>query len=101
LTWDITNYFVVASAWKEKIQGSQAYILSQKWKVAKRKALKIWNHHHFGNIQDKIKAIILYWPQMIEIQQKPPAQKNIAHEDGLQEALHEQFRREEWLWKQK
>jgi hypothetical protein len=62
LTWDITNYFVVASAWKEKIQGSQAYILSQKWKVAKRKALKIWNHHQFGNIQDKIKAIILLAP---------------------------------------
>ena len=71
---------------------SPAFSLSRKWKNTKG-ALKAWNQQHFGFIQHKIKS------QMSDI--SVIQSSSHSRESVLQEALQEQFLREEVLWKHK
>ena len=84
---------MVAQAWLVDVEGSPAFSLSRKLKNTKG-ALKTWNQHHFGFIQHKIKALM---SDIGVIQSSPHSAMNAARESVLQEALQEQFLREEVL----
>lgn len=92
-----TSAHIVAEAWNTPVVGSPAFKLCQKVKAVKQ-ALRIWNKHHFGIIQDNIRQIL---HSIDEVQQLPATLENRTYEDNLHEALQEQLRREEVLWKQK
>ncbi|GLT69444.1 hypothetical protein SLA2020_415930 [Shorea laevis] len=96
-TRDKSSFSIVARAWLVDGLGSPAFSLSRKWRSTKL-ALKDWNHHHFGHIQTRIKAIM---SDISEIQSSPYSSINAAKEVILQEDLQEQLLREEVLWKQK
>ncbi|XP_059437358.1 uncharacterized protein LOC132170396 [Corylus avellana] len=96
-TRDNSSHAVVAEAWLGEVEGSPAFSLSRKWKNTKG-ALKFWNQHHFGHIQQKIKSLMA---DISVIQSSPHSSANAAREQVLQEALQEQLLREEILWKQK
>jgi hypothetical protein len=96
-TRDQFSHYVVALAWLPEVEGSPAFSLSRKWKSTKN-ALKIWNQHHFGHIQNKIKALMT---DIGAIQSSPHSPDNAAKESVLQAKLQEQLLRDEVLWKQK
>jgi hypothetical protein len=96
-TRDQSSHSVVALAWLPEVEGSPAFSLSRKWKSTKS-ALKIWNQHHFGHIQHKIKTLMT---DIGVIQSSPHSPVNAARESVLQAELQEQLLREEVLWKQK
>ncbi|KAL3615606.1 hypothetical protein CASFOL_041267 [Castilleja foliolosa] len=56
--WAEHNNFksIIQSAWKEKVDGSSGYILTEKLRRT-RKALKIWNKTEFGNVHQNIHDI--------------------------------------------
>ena len=94
-TRDQSSHSVVVIAWLSEVEGSPAFSLSRKWKCTKS-ALKVWNQHHFGHNQHKIKVLM---SDKGAIQSSPHSPVNAAREKILQAELQEQLLREEVLWK--
>jgi hypothetical protein len=92
-TWDQSSHSVVALAWLSKVEGSPTFFLSRKWKCMKN-ALKVWNQHHFGHIQHKIKVLM---SDIGAIQSSPHSPVNAERKIFLQAELQEQLLREEVL----
>ena len=59
---------VISNAWDKSFHGSPDFILSKKLKATKR-AFKVWNYTHFGNIQKRNAATL---HQLDFIQQSVP-----------------------------
>lgn len=61
-------------------------------------ALKDWNKYSFGRVYDKIRVLK---DLILSLQSKPQDSEVIVLEDRLQLELHEIFKREELLWRDK
>jgi hypothetical protein len=98
-THDPTCDTVIKEAQYFAIIGSLAYCLIRNLKnTKKKKAIKFWNKHHFGNIGRKLDSTL----QLLDItQQAIPSDSNLSLELHLKSQLNEYMFQEESLWKNK
>jgi hypothetical protein len=94
---DPTCGLVIDVAWKVPTIGSLAHCLVKKLLHTKA-SLKRWNYLHFGNIQAKIKSIMV---KLDNIQKSPPSLSSFSTETSFKASLNDLMIKEEILWKSK
>ncbi|KAK3041616.1 hypothetical protein RJ639_001426 [Escallonia herrerae] len=96
-TRDTTSYWIIKSAWRQSVMGSDAEILSQKTANTSH-ALQRWNVSHFGHIQTRLKNLS---QKLNSIQQQESTIENLEIEKNLKFEIDEQCKKEESLWHKK
>jgi hypothetical protein len=96
-TFDSSCNSVISRAWVKNFNGTSDVILLKKLKATKT-ALKFWNSHHFGNIQEKISSSLRH---LDFLQQSTPSPVTYEQEGFLQKYLDDLLIQEESLWRNK
>ncbi|KAK3019305.1 hypothetical protein RJ639_004625 [Escallonia herrerae] len=95
-TIDHTSRYIVEHAWRIPVRGSPQFKLCLKLKNVRR-AFKVWNPSHFGNVQSNVKLLS---KAIDQIQKEVPDHANLAREANLQITLDEELK-EESMWMEK